>query len=135
MGSIEDQIREARDQRTGRKPTPNSTEDAKDGIQFGTSVAFDDAYGSGGGNSGGGEYVSSLPTLDEERRMMMDDDDNDAGRLAEREDTGRVGSHPSTLASTKVCTKFFVIDIFYMLYVLRCSYLLTDFFFPPVYFT
>lgn len=63
--------------------------------------------------------------------MMMDDDDNDAGRLAEREDTGRVGSHPSTLASTKVCTKFFVIGIFYMLYVLHCSYLLTDFFFFP----
>lgn len=50
--------------------------------------------------------------------MMMDDDDNDAGRLAEREDTGRgVGSHPSTLASTKVCTKFFVIGIFlYVIY-------------------
>ena len=60
MGTIEDQIREAREQRSNAQanfnPNPNPENDGVEkgggnGIQFGTSVAFDDAY-SGGGNDG-----------------------------------------------------------------------------------
>ncbi len=101
MGTVEDQIKQARAQRakiasSNKAPTEDGD---KNGISFGTGVAYDDAYGA---ESNGGDYVSSLPTLDEERRMMMDDDDKDAGRLAEMEDAGRVGSHPSTLTAMKV---------------------------------
>ncbi len=121
MGTIEDQIREARKQRNNLKSNSNSTNNndndnnggdnnKKNGIQFGTGVAYDDAYGARNGDGDGGEYVTSLPTLDEERRMMMDDDDDghDGRRRAEMEDEGRVGgssggsSHPSTLAGMKV---------------------------------
>ena len=101
MGTVEDQIKEARSQRANMGAPSKSSDDDKNGIQFGTGVAYDDAYGAES-NGGGGDYVSSLPTLDEERRMMMDDDENNEGRLAEMEDAGRVGSHPSTLAASNV---------------------------------
>jgi len=106
MASIEDQIREARAQRARAQQsnTPSEQDDNNNsGIQFGTSVAYDDAYADNSGGGDKGEFVTSLPTLDEERRMMMgDDDDYDAGRLAEMQDEGRIGSHPSTLAAMKV---------------------------------
>ncbi len=109
MVSIDDQIREARAQRLHAQAAAansNSTadENGNPGIQFGTSVAYDDAYADGTAGNGNGEFVTSLPTLDEERRMMLDDDDKDAGRMVEMRDEGRVGSHPSTLAAIKVCS-------------------------------
>mmetsp|Transcript_16349 Transcript_16349/g.18637 ORF Transcript_16349/g.18637 Transcript_16349/m.18637 type:complete len:1345 (+) Transcript_16349:66-4100(+) len=104
MGTIEEAIREAREKRTNIDPTQlaegnDDINDGKGGIQFGTNVAFDDAYGAGVG--GDNEYVSSLPTPEEERRLMELDDDDDAGKRAEREDSGRIGSHPSTMAGMK----------------------------------
>jgi len=100
MGTIDDQIKDAREQRsrahrTNTDPNAADISDNKGGIQFGTSVAYDDAY-----HADSGDFVSELPTLDEERRMMGDDDDG-ARRRAEMEDSGRIGSHPSTLAGMK----------------------------------
>ena len=102
MGTIDDQIKDAREQRsrahrTNTDPNAADISDNKGGIQFGTSVAYDDAY-----HADSGDFVSELPTLDEERRMMGDDDGG-ARRRAEMEDSGRIGSHPSTLAGMKVC--------------------------------
>ena len=112
MGTIEDQIREARAQRANLKSKPkndhnnNNNDDdtnTKNGIEFGTGAGYDND------DANDGEYVTSLPTLDEERRMMRDDDDDyDDKRRAEMNDEGRVGgssrgsSHPSTLAGMKV---------------------------------
>ena len=42
------------------------------GIQFGTSVGYDDAYAAGGGGDDHDAYVSELPTGEEERAIMGD---------------------------------------------------------------
>lgn len=110
MGSVEDQIRQARAQRANAQQqssnttTPNNNTDNSDdkgGIQFGTNIAYDDAYAS---NKNNGEYVTSIPTMEEERRLMMDENVTnpyERRRIAEMEDAGRTSTsrgHPSTMA-------------------------------------
>lgn len=91
-----------------------SSDGGRGGIQFGTSVAYDDAYA---GSAGGGEFVKSLPTLEEEHQMMMEHND-DVNRMSdakkrewlEEQDMGRMAgmgaSHPSSRVNyekQKVC--------------------------------
>ena len=97
----------------GKNGDDDDGRDAKGGVRFGTSVAFDDAYGAAGaaaGAAGEGDFVTSLPTEEEERAMELEgdggDDDGNARTRAREEmelvDEGRVGvAHPSTMAAMK----------------------------------
>jgi len=71
-----------------------SKTDGKGGIQFGTDIAFDDAYSDNGGVC---DFVTSLPTPEEERRFARKDCDLKAREEVEMEDEGTLGGiHPST---------------------------------------
>ena len=99
---------------TGQLPpneTPSSSDEGRGGIQFGTTIAYDDAYNdvimSTNHNT---EYMKALPTLKEERRLLGEEDDDLAARNdlrkreieKEEEDMGRIktgmgdASHPNS---------------------------------------
>uniref|UniRef100_A0A7S2Y501 Splicing factor 3B subunit 1 domain-containing protein n=1 Tax=Entomoneis paludosa TaxID=265537 RepID=A0A7S2Y501_9STRA len=68
------------------------------GVQFGTTVSYDDVYGASGD---GGEFVTELPTGEEEQRMM----EGDNVRAREEDevlDEGRQSSHPSSRAAQQM---------------------------------
>jgi len=98
---------------TGQLPpneTPSSSDGGRGGIQFGTAIAYDDAYNDVSMSTNHKtEYMSALPTLKKERRLLREEDDDLAARndlrkreKEEEEDMGRIktgmgdASHPSS---------------------------------------
>ena len=74
------------------------------GVSFGTEIAYDDAYGMSASAS---EYVSELPTKEEEEQRLREENGVYLREKDEMLDEGRISSHPSTMAASRMVSPFY----------------------------